>query len=861
MKKLLALICFFTSALVCDLKAQTGAALNFDGVNDYVNVGNFLGANYTKEAWIYITNAAGQNNIISGGSTDGRHQFWAPAIYGNRLSAGHNGVGNQVQDPTPLNLNTWYHVAVTYNGTTNTMTLYKNGVAVSSNAAVTYFQSGNYIRIGSYGTSATTVFGGSMDEVRIYNNVRTPAQIAANYACTYSTLPGSLQQYYRCNQGIAGGTNTGLNTMTDAAGTAQNGNMINFALTGATSNWIAPGAVSSGVVASLLSQSNLSCNGAGDGTATVSATGGTSFTYSWTPSGGTAATATGLSAGTYTCMITNECGQTTTQTVTITEPAAISVNQSGSGSICDGQSTIISANPSGGTGPYSYLWMPGSATASSVNVSPNATTDYTVVVTDNSGCTASGIVSVTVLSNPTLNVSANPASPPYCMGSQVTLTATGAASHAWTGGILNGVPFTASATTTYTVTGTAANGCTSTAQSTVTVINCSNTTQLNATWCGATNCNVSQTIAANNVSGATNYEFWFQNVSLGYSQTRVKGNGTASLPLSWMSGLQYGVTYQVRIRAYVGAAWQPYGPTCTITMAAQSPTTQLTNCAATNLTLSNSLVVNAVAGAQDYEYTISNAQQPLNTVRARGSNINSIGLTWFTGIQYGRTYDCTVRVKVGGVWSAPGPVCTFSMQAAPPSTQLTTLCGASGITASSVLGWTAVTGATNYRVNIANSGLGFSQTKVKGNNGTTMGVSQFSGLLINNTYTVTVSSYIGGAWGPFGPVCTITMGGNVRMENPSAEEESVDFNFGVSMYPNPLGDGINPTINITGADQKDAVVTILDLSGRVVASYQMFVVGDDFMAQLADFPELPAGMYIMQVQVSDQVQSQKFIAQ
>jgi hypothetical protein len=386
---------------------------------------------------------------------------------------------------------------------------------------------------------------------------------------------------------------------------------------------------------------------------------------------------------------------------------------------------------------------------------------------------------------------------------------------------------------------------------------------LNATWCGATNCNLAQTIVANTVSGATNYEFWFENTSLGYSQTRQKGNGIASIGISWIAGVQYGVTYQVRVRAYVGGVWGAYGSACSLSMAAQQPATQLTNCAMTNLTYSSLLVVNAVSGAQDYEYEITNAQQPLTTTRQRGSPTNSIAISWLTGIQYGRTYNVRVRSKVGGVWGSYGPTCTFSMQASNPPTQLTSpSCGGTGMTHTSTLAWTAVTGATNYRVNIANSSLGYSQTKTKGGSGTTMVLSTFSGLLANQTYTVTVSSYIGGAWGAFGPACTITMGSVVRIANPEMDENgNADFNFGISMYPNPIGDGVNPTINITGADQRDAVVTVMDLTGRVVATYQLFVDSDDYSTELTNFPDLVAGMYIMQVQVGSKVQSQKFVAE
>nr|HMT30220.1 hypothetical protein [Bacteroidia bacterium] len=49
---------------------------------------------------------------------------------------------------------------------------------------------------------------------------------------------------YHFNQGVAGGTNTGATSLTDATGNGFTGTLTNFALTGSTSNWVAPGGVS-----------------------------------------------------------------------------------------------------------------------------------------------------------------------------------------------------------------------------------------------------------------------------------------------------------------------------------------------------------------------------------------------------------------------------------------------------------------------------------------------------------------------------------------------------------------------------------------------------------------------------------------
>ncbi|SHK71168.1 Por secretion system C-terminal sorting domain-containing protein [Epilithonimonas mollis] len=73
------------------------------------------------------------------------------------------------------------------------------------------------------------------------------------------------------------------------------------------------------------SQKNIACNGGSTGIATINVLGGTTpYTYSWFPSGGTAATANGLSAGTYTVAVTDANGCTLSRTFTITQAAPVS---------------------------------------------------------------------------------------------------------------------------------------------------------------------------------------------------------------------------------------------------------------------------------------------------------------------------------------------------------------------------------------------------------------------------------------------------------------------------------------------------------------------------------------------------------
>lgn len=78
------------------------------------------------------------------------------------------------------------------------------------------------------------------------------------------------------------------------------------------------------------SHTDASCNGANNGTATAQITqnGVAPFTYSWSPSGGTNATATGLIAGTYTVTVTDNNGLQGTASTTVGQPETLSGTQS-----------------------------------------------------------------------------------------------------------------------------------------------------------------------------------------------------------------------------------------------------------------------------------------------------------------------------------------------------------------------------------------------------------------------------------------------------------------------------------------------------------------------------------------------------
>src|SRR5439155_24848769 len=164
---------------------------------------------------------------------------------------------------------------------------------------------------------------------------------------------------------------------------------------------------------------------------------------------------------TYTVVVTGADDCTATKSVTLTLHASLPTSISGNTTICAGQSTTLTAS-----GGVSYSWNDGETTAA-INVSPAATTTYTVAVTGADGCTASKSVTVTVNPLPLASISGNTT---ICAGQSTTLTASGGVSYSWNDGETTAaINVSPAATTTYTVVVTGADGCTASKSVTVTV--------------------------------------------------------------------------------------------------------------------------------------------------------------------------------------------------------------------------------------------------------------------------------------------------------------------------------------------------------------------------------------------------------
>ncbi|HRG00019.1 MAG TPA: gliding motility-associated C-terminal domain-containing protein [Bacteroidia bacterium] len=155
---------------------------------------------------------------------------------------------------------------------------------------------------------------------------------------------------------------------------------------------------------SVASQTNGTCGNVANGAATINASGTSPYTYTWSPSGGNAATATGLAGGTYTVLVADASLCVSTITVTITQPPPIVLTVTSTPANCGFYDGTATASATGGNGTLSYLWSTNTNSATASGLSSGT---YSVLVTDATGCTATGFTNVNSVGTLTVDVGSN----------------------------------------------------------------------------------------------------------------------------------------------------------------------------------------------------------------------------------------------------------------------------------------------------------------------------------------------------------------------------------------------------------------------------------------------------------------------
>jgi len=259
---------------------------------------------------------------------------------------------------------------------------------------------------GGTGTSISGLSGGTYSlTVEDANGCQTIQNFTINQASSnvLATITGSSD--VSCN----GGSN-GAASVSGSGGTAPYSYLWSNGQSSSTATGLSAGSysvtvsdangcqdiasVSIGQPSALSASANsasVSCNGGNDGSASASASGGTApYSYQWS-NGSTSASISGLSAGSYSVTVTDANGCTASANTSISQPAALSLSFSVTDATAGQSNGSVNLSVSGGTSPYSYQWSNGSTSQDLNNIGAGT---YSVTVTDNNGCSATGSATV-----------------------------------------------------------------------------------------------------------------------------------------------------------------------------------------------------------------------------------------------------------------------------------------------------------------------------------------------------------------------------------------------------------------------------------------------------------------------------------
>ena len=347
--------------------------------------------------------------------------------------------------------------------------------------------------------------------------------------------------------------------------------------------------------------------------------------------------------------------------------------------------------------------------------------------------------------------------------------------------------------------------------------------------CGATISGLNVTINTPWISTVVSYKFRIKNLNT--NVTVIVDRPVNSIALSNVPGITLGTPYLIDVSTNGGSI---YGPTCQVNT--PSPTSTLdAQCGTTLTSMSQYVYCTYYASTTGYRFRITNtstnAVQILDIAGINRFNFSQVGLPMRT---FATTYFVEVALRnTDGTYLPYSAGCNVTT--APfPTTRIRPLqCNETGYQAiSNTENFQAVivSGATDYRFELTNTGLAYSSVLTRPLN--TFNLNLFTGLLPGTTYSVRVALRIDGNWGPYGVSCKIITPG------ASKSVETISNEFKAIAYPNPFAE--NFMFNVKTTSDASIQIKVYDMLGKQIESRNVEVTDVENLQIGANYP---SGVY------------------
>jgi len=178
-----------------DLEASSS---QYASITDASQTGLDITGDITIEAWIKLESDSSSYSIVS--KQDGSENGYALTYQGGSNDRFVFGVsGTNKLSYTTLSTETWYHIASVYDASAGTNDIYVNGVALTRMTGLPTSITDTTADFKFGKSTYDGYFDGLIDEVRVWNDIRTVTEIADNYERELVGNEANLQGYWRLN--------------------------------------------------------------------------------------------------------------------------------------------------------------------------------------------------------------------------------------------------------------------------------------------------------------------------------------------------------------------------------------------------------------------------------------------------------------------------------------------------------------------------------------------------------------------------------------------------------------------------------------------------------------------------------------
>jgi hypothetical protein len=372
--------------------------------------------------------------------------------------------------------------------------------------------------------------------------------------------------------------------------------------------------------------------------------------------------------------------------------------------------------------------------------------------------------------------------------------------------------------------------------------------------CGATLNSIDDQVYAALIANVQGYRWKVTKVISGTPSTNPSDVQMLDTPLrafriTQLASYAYATTYQVEVAVKLNNSWQPYyGTACTITTPAPATTLINSQCGASLSLMTDVVYANLVSYATGYRFKVTNIAT--SAVQTIDRSAREFRFNLLSNIPYNTLFKVEVAVKnTDGSYLPYGNSCNITTPAFPTTSLQDSQCDYSATSNNEMVYAKLVSNATNYRFNFTNSALSYGytfDTVLR-----SFALNTVPGLTPNTTYSVKVMVKIGGVWGNYSKVCTLTTPGTSK---PITAITSTETNFDATAYPNPFA--ANFKLNVTTTSAEALQVKVYDMLGKLIENSVIdpievrgFEVGNNY----------PSGVYNVIVSQGDNIKTLRVI--